>query len=110
MGSGFPEIVESFVRTHVRSVEQLEVLLLLRRAQNETWTPETMARELRIDVASARRRLEDLRRAGFARDGDFHGRFVYALGSAERERALDLVAQAWTDRRASLITLIFGAT
>jgi hypothetical protein len=63
-GGGLPEGVRRLIHEHIDSVEQMEVLLLLRR-EPTPWTPEAVARELRIETGSALKRLEDLERRGF---------------------------------------------
>lgn len=104
--SGLAEHVERFIRQHIDSVEKLEVLLFLRARRDEGWTPELVARELRIDALSARRRLEDLAARGFlARE---EGGFRYLGSSATVERDVEGLAHAYSERRVAVINFIFS--
>lgn len=88
---------------HIDSVEQLEVLLLLQRSAVD-WTSHAVAAELRIDPASAQRRLEALATASFAEaDG---ASFRYRRGGPY-DAAVRQLARVYTERRVSVITLIF---
>jgi hypothetical protein len=49
--------------THIRSVGELEVLLLLHRDPARWWTGEQVNRELKTSLQSALKHLEDLRDA-----------------------------------------------
>ena len=104
--SPIPDDVERFVRAHIHSIEQLEVLLQLRREATRSWSAEAISRELRIDRDSAANRLLDLERRGLLlHAGD--GGFSYRVGNAE-EQAVDALARTYADRRVSIITLIFS--
>jgi hypothetical protein len=98
-----PEVVE-FIHRHLPSVEQLEVLLLLRRAHPEPRTVEAIDHEIGSSAASIRSRCEDLARRGFLSAGP-DGAWAYVAEPA-RDAAVDAVARAYRDRRVSVITAI----
>jgi hypothetical protein len=108
--SGIPADVRAFVREHIDSLEQLEVLLLVHRSAPRRWSAAAVSRELRIDVASAARRLADLHgrrlleRAG---DGD-EAEYWHAPDSAHDSVLRDLAA-TYAERRVTLIEFIFAA-
>jgi len=54
---GIPRDVQEFLRRAIRSVEQLEILLLLRRTHFREWTALEVATELRGHPESAAHRL-----------------------------------------------------
>lgn len=92
----------------IDSVEQLEILLLLLQHPERTWGAESVARELRISPLSAGDRLEDLTRdALLARVGGGE-EYRYAPGSAELDEAVRGLATAYTERRVTVINLIFS--
>lgn len=100
--SGLPLEVERFVARFIRSVEMLEILLLIRR-ERRAWSAELVARELRIDARSAATRLASLVGAGLARaEGS---EFTYEANAAA-ERDVDALARAYAERRVSVITFI----
>jgi hypothetical protein len=105
--TGIPDEVQAFVRDNIDSIEQLEVLLLLARAPDESWSAELVARELRIDAASAGRRLEQLAKLRLIERSSFEGRFHYSPGNVDLDRRVAGLRRAYAERRVALITLIF---
>src|SRR5688572_26691650 len=63
------EETERLIQQHIHSVEQLEVLLLLRDRRDRAWTAAEVSRELRTISSSAAQRLSDLVRRGFLKEG-----------------------------------------
>lgn len=55
-----PQSVERFLKSHLRSVEDLHLLLALAAEPNRWWDELTVARELLISQREARSRLEHL--------------------------------------------------
>jgi len=83
-----PQDVEAFIRGHIRSVLQLEVLLLLHKVPERWWTPEEVDRELRSAVATTRQVLHDLCNAGLIQvQGEAAVSFRFAP-MAEQDRAV----------------------
>jgi hypothetical protein len=58
---GVPTSVRGFIASHIVSVAQLEVLLLLRAAADKQWTATEVARALVTQQDAAAGWLEDLR-------------------------------------------------
>lgn len=105
--NGLPEIVQRIIGDHIDSVEQLEVLLLLRREREHPWNAETVARELRIAAASAEDRLCDLTRRGMLQPTDEQN-YRYAPRERRLDEAVGALASAYSERRVSVINLIFS--
>ena len=99
-----PADVERLIAAHIHSVEQLEVLLLLRQDGNRAWTPAEVAAELATAEASAESRLADLTARGFARRQD-HG---YCYDAATHGAVVDRLADTYSKRRVRVIGLIFA--
>ncbi len=109
MSAGLPEAVCRLIAEHIDSVEQLEVLLLLWRHPSRGWAPEAVARELRIEPASADKRLEDLERGGFLQCRDRACReYQYAPEPPERDGLVRGLAEGYAERRVTVINLIFS--
>lgn len=104
--TGVPAAVERFIATHIESVEQLEVLLLLRGAADKDWTPREVARALVTNAESARNWLERMAAAGLLSTSD--GSFRYAPPTAEVEQAVDGLAESYAKYRVTVIGLIFS--
>jgi hypothetical protein len=101
---GLSNEVLRMIARHIRSVEKLEVLLLLRRSR-QPWTGATVARELRIDPGSAANRLNELLAEGFVR-ADSEGCVYDARGELDRD--VDALARTYAERRVAVITAIFS--
>jgi len=98
--------VRAFIHAHIHSVEQLEVLLLLRRERSRLFTGDEVARELRVHPASAGRWLEDLAARRLAmRDRD---RFQFSPEGPALDRDVNALAAAYADARVAVIQLIFS--
>jgi hypothetical protein len=107
--SGLPEAVRRFIVDHIDSVEQLEILLLLYQQQGRTWSAEAVARELRIAAISAGERLEDLVRTGLlAREDGDPVEYRYTPGNSTLDAAVGGLATAYSERRVTVINLIFS--
>lgn len=102
--NSLPPEVERFIARYISSVEELEILLLLRR-RRESWTDESIARELRIDRHSAARRLEGLTAQRLVEQQG--SAFAYA-GVGELDRDVEQLARCYSERRVSVITFIFS--
>lgn len=105
--NGIPDDVRAFVHAHIDSVEQLEVLLLLRRESTRAWTGDEVARELRTNPLSAGSRLVNLKDRNLMVEED-GGRFRYAPSNVDLERAVSGLARAYAEMRVSVIDLIFS--
>lgn len=105
LATGIPDLASTLIVDHIESVEQLEVLLLLHRSAPRVVKSSEAASELRIDGASAQRRMEDLVVRGLL-EGEADG-FVYRPGNS-RDGQVRSLAEAYRERRVSVITLIFS--
>lgn len=101
-----PEEVRKLIAEHIVSVEQLEVLLLLRSRSAELWTPEKISEAIRTSASSAEQRLRDLESRGFLIQQGGEGAFRYVPG--RWEQALHLLDQLYSERHYTVIELIFS--
>jgi hypothetical protein len=97
-----------FVRTSIRSVWTLELLLLMWRSSARRWSPGDLVRELRASDAVVSEGLASLHTAGLVTpDGD--GTFRYAPASARLDRCVQQLAQAYRERPTTVTKAIFGS-
>lgn len=97
------------IADHIDSVEQLEILLLLHQHPERSWTAESVARELRISPLSADDRLKDMARAAIlSKVQGTEGEYRYAPESPQLAEAVTGLATAYTERRVTVINLIFS--
>ena len=52
-GRGIPDRVRRFVSAHIHSVEEMDILLLLRQHRDRDWSADEVAKELRSAPHSA---------------------------------------------------------
>lgn len=107
--TGIPPEVESFVHQYIDSLEELEVLLLLHAERTRSWTPEQMHERIRSSVVSVTKNLAALMVFGVAEAAaDVPGGYRYAPKSESLNRAITGLAEAYAQRRARVIELIFS--
>jgi hypothetical protein len=104
--TGVPAPVRRFIASHIVSVAQLEVLLLLRAAADKEWTADEVARALVTQSDAAAGWLENLRDRGLARHDS--GRYRYSPSSRELDRTIDALAESYANYRVAVISLIFA--
>jgi hypothetical protein len=98
--------VREFIARYIPSVARLEILLLLKTNSAQSWTPDALARELRIDPRAAGDQLAALQQDGFLEPSTVGFRY------SPRNPALDAdviaLTQAYLVRRVTVIGLIFA--
>jgi hypothetical protein len=104
--TGVPASVRGFIASHIVSVAQLEVLLLVRAAADKEWTASEVARALVTQPEAAAGWLEDLRTRGLATESE--GRYRYRPASAELDQIVDALAESYATYRVAVIGLIFA--
>jgi hypothetical protein len=101
--------VQAFIADHIESVVQLEVLLLLHANPQRIFSAADIATELRIDPAWAGEQLVNLCSRGIlACTSPAQGLYRYGPRIPEMDRAITGLAQAYADRRVTVIGLIFS--
>jgi hypothetical protein len=103
--SRLPEDVHRFLHQNVDSVEQLEVLLLLRRTPERAWTSDEVATAVYSHPTSVVRRLAMLLGQGLLRERD-SGSYQYAPRTAELHDTVTRLDHMYHARRVAVITLI----
>jgi hypothetical protein len=99
------EDIEDFLRQHIDSLEQLEVLFLLRKQPAREWTAAELSGELRSSALSTARRLTDLVSLGLVIQREFA--FGYRPQSDNREHLLKAVEAFYRERRVRVTELIY---
>lgn len=103
--NGLADAVHRFLYHNIDSVEQLEVLLHLRRSPERGWTADEVARELYSHPSSVQHRMSSLAGRGLLRELE-PACFQYAPRSRELHDTVSAVAEAYRERRVAVITLI----
>jgi hypothetical protein len=107
---GISEAVRSLIVERIDSVVQLELLLLLHANPGRAWSPADVAQELRIDPAWANGQVGELVGHGLIEPSPDDPRaFRYAPASGTPlDAAVAQLARDYTERRVTIITLIFS--
>jgi hypothetical protein len=103
---GVPASVRGFIASHIVSVAQLDVLLLLRAAADKEWTVPEVARALVTQPEAAAGWLDDLRQRGLASESE--SRYRYSPASPELDQIVDELAESYAKYRVAVIGLIFA--
>jgi hypothetical protein len=108
---GIAPDVQAFIASHVESVGELEVLLLLYHSRPRAWKADDLARELRIDPAWAAEQLAQLCARGLLRCTDppsNPSEYFYSSDSPALDAAVAGLDKAYADRRVAVIALIYS--
>ena len=102
--------VRRFVAESIRSVAQLELLLLLHRDAAVEWTAESAGREMRFPTDWVSEQLAGFHRAGLVGpSGSDHRTYRYGPGPG-LGRIVDELAETFSRRRTTVTSLIFSGT
>jgi hypothetical protein len=102
------EAVKVFILNCIASVEQLEVLLLLKRDPARKWSAKEVADEIRTSYSSAERRLKSLHEIKLLTFFAENQLYSYHPLSAETAALVDDLAQNYRTRPYRVIDLIFS--
>ncbi len=99
--------VRDFIQRHAGTIEQLETLLLLRRAENRSWSAREIADELQFGIGRAEEILEGFGRENFV-DVKVSADVFYRFnpGTPALRKQVDQVADASQRNRIEVIKLV----
>ncbi len=104
-GYDLPADVVAFVRGHISSIMQLELLLSMRAAGASRRSAAALSAELRSAEAWTAEQLSGLVAAGLLdRDGDSEPVYWYEPRDCERARAVSRVADCFRHRKTRVTT------
>jgi hypothetical protein len=105
--AGIPRAVAEALAAYIDDVEQLEILLLLRRARERYHSAAAVAAELFVDEESSAQHLERLGAKNLV-DVRIENSVLYRYSpvSPEIERSIDQIAEAFANRRMAVTRLI----
>jgi predicted transcriptional regulator len=105
----FPECLRLFIFQHFESVEQIEVLLLL-KANSDQWnTPDQISKELRTNRSSVIKRLENLMAQGFIKqDQTSADNYQFCPKSNELAELTELLSTQYRIKRHTILEILFS--
>jgi hypothetical protein len=106
---GLPDVVVAFIHEQLFSVEELEVLLLLKLQPHRQWTVREVSDELRSTTWSVALRLFDLHSRGFLQvEPSTEPTYRYGPSSISVAEVIDKLAPAYAQKPHTVISLIFA--
>jgi hypothetical protein len=108
MSCDIPGEVIQFVRKHIRSLEQLEILVLLQGSRAREWSADDMDAVIRSTPESIGRWLEQFVQIGLVARTSPVPTYRYAPANAELERAAIALAAAYKLSRHRIIELVYS--
>lgn len=102
----FSSEFQTFINKHINSVEQIEVLLILRANPDRVWTVDEISAIMRSSPNSIRSRLEGLAARGLCAAVEAQG-YRYAA-SGRLDAMVEQLAAEYAHRRFSVIELVFS--
>jgi predicted ArsR family transcriptional regulator len=102
-----PPHLLSFIATCIRTVVELEALLLLLHHAPRVFSADELAREMRIDPQYAKQEMTDLAEHGLVELDPQSGCGRYAARTPELDKSVRELAQLYIARRVSVIQAIY---
>ena len=110
MGNELSEELRVFIKQHITSLEELEILLLLHKEPNRSWTIEQVFKVTQSNLDSVAERLKNLAQFGLlAMEGTAPLIFRFKPGSPELEQRTSELQQAHALSKYKVIEAIFSA-
>lgn len=103
-----PEHLNRFLAEKIRSVSQLEMLLLVRSAPDRAWSADEICRALYIAPEMCIEQLEQLRASGLFATGTAPGQYQYAPQDPALADTMAELAVMYHQRRVTVITAIYS--
>jgi hypothetical protein len=95
-----------FVRRHIRSLEDLEILLLFRRTSDRWWTAPELAREVSTTTANVHDSLERLSGSFLEVKPAAEPAYRFSTHGAELQQMVAALAEVYRENRSDLIRFI----
>jgi len=103
------EIVQQFLIKYIHSVDQLEILLLLKNEPQKEWAAEEVARALFTQAEAADARLAELATYQLLLEKKIGNQTTYHYAArGDLDRAVQDLAEAYPKYRVTIINLIFS--
>lgn len=102
------EKARNFIYQHIDSVELLEILLLLYADADKSWSPESLALELRSNSNSTLNRLTVLKRLGLVAEVGSSNQFCYQTTDVNQDKLVEELSAVYRVHRHRVLEMIFS--
>ena len=103
-----PADVLQLLRERIRSIEQLEILLLLRESGDRFWNAAEVYQEVRSSERSVAQTLERLCLKGLLDCDKATSRYRFAPQTEAMKTAIDHLAELYAERRVRVVEAIYS--
>lgn len=104
-----PKDVQQLFKQRLRSIEQLEILLLLRENEAHHWSVPEVYKKIRSSERSVREAMEVLTQKGMLKsNAPASPTFSYSPESPELRATLDRLAHLYVERRVRIVEAIYS--
>ena len=108
MESQIPEQVQRFIAVHIRSLEQLEILLMLASSPDREWSVDEAYNVIRSSRSSVAERLDELCLQGLLVSAEDPRRYRFKPSLPEAGTVIDALAREYKDRRVKIVEMIYS--
>jgi hypothetical protein len=108
MEASIPEEVRRFIATHITSLEQLEVLLLVSALPDREWSAEAVYQVVKTNPALVAQRLEEFSQRGLMTRAGEPPLYRYAPNSDDVARPIATLASFYKMSRHKVVELIYS--
>jgi hypothetical protein len=106
VSSPLPRVVRTLIRRHVRSVGELELLMLLHAERDRSWQVDEICETLGCPRSWALAQLEAMAGAGLLEPED--GEWRFAPASPELEQATEALQEAYRLHSREVVRFVFA--
>jgi len=103
-----PADVRTFLTEQIRSLEQLEILLLLGQTPEKSWTPAEVYQVVRSSERSVGDTLETLRKQGLLRLENAGAAYQFSPPNDQLKDTIGSVARLYVERRVKIVEAIYS--
>ena len=109
MSDSVPAHIHQFLRDHIRSIAQLELLILMHGAPERAWTADDAAKQLYIPASFAESLLELLRAAGLLAVQEKSKAYQYSPQAPHLAPLVDELVRLYRERPVTTVNVIYSA-
>jgi hypothetical protein len=111
MSEDFPADIKQFISAHIRSVAELEAILMMRNQPDRRWSALEVSQSLYTSAEMAAAQLRELGHRGLLATAPLESGeegFQYRPAAADSDAKLAALAELYKQRRVSVITAIYS--
>lgn len=109
MGPIIPSEVENFIALHIKSLDQLEVLLLLAALPDREWSVDAVYQVVKSSRQAVSQRLDEFVTKGLIARGEAPDTYRYCPQTDETANAISQLGAVYKTSRHKILELIYSS-